>query len=42
MGLKDHWQHVYTTKPAEEVSWFQPEPTVTAQLLGSAGLRPST
>jgi hypothetical protein len=42
MGLKDHWQHVYTTKLADEVSWFQPEPTVTAQLLDLAGLSPAT
>jgi hypothetical protein len=42
MGLKNHWQRVYTTRAAEEVSWFQQRPTVTAQLLDSAGLRPNT
>ena len=42
MGPKDHWQHVYTTRPADEVSWFQLEPTVTAQMLESAGLSPNS
>jgi hypothetical protein len=42
MGLKNHWQRVYTTRSAEEVSWFQQRPTVTAQLLDSAGLSPNT
>jgi hypothetical protein len=36
MDRKAHWQRVYTTKDA--VSWFQPSPTVAAQLLNAAGL----
>lgn len=42
MGRKEHWQRVYTTKPPDEVSWFQPAPTVSARLLGAAGLTPHT
>ena len=42
MGSKAHWQHVYATKAPDEVSWFQPGPTVTAHLLAAAGLTPQT
>jgi hypothetical protein len=38
MDRKAHWQRVYTTKAPDAVSWFQPAPTVTAQLLNAAGL----
>ena len=24
MSLKNHWKNVYTNKPVDEVSWFQP------------------
>jgi SAM-dependent methyltransferase len=23
---RDHWEHVWTDKPADEVSWYQPDP----------------
>lgn len=39
---KDHWEHVYATRPSEGVSWFQPEPTVSLPLLEAAGLSPAT
>ncbi len=26
MKLKEHWEHVFTTKKIEEVSWYQPKP----------------
>lgn len=26
MELKEHWEHVFTTKKIEEVSWYQPKP----------------
>jgi hypothetical protein len=42
MDRKAHWQRVYTTTPADAVSWFQATPTVSAQLLDAAGLSPST
>ncbi len=42
MDYKAHWQRVYATKSPEEVSWFLPAPTISAQLLGAAGLKPFT
>ncbi len=42
MDRKAHWQHVYTTKAADDVSWFQPEPTISARLLEAAGLSADT
>jgi hypothetical protein len=42
MDRKDHWQGVYQRKAADEVSWFQPEPSLSLRLLQSAGLGPST
>lgn len=35
---KAHWNRVYATKASDEVSWFQPEPTVSLQLLERSGL----
>jgi hypothetical protein len=29
MDAKQHWESVYGTKAANEVSWFQPEPTLS-------------
>jgi hypothetical protein len=42
MDRKAHWQRVYETKAADQVSWFQQEPTVAVRLLESAGIGPST
>jgi hypothetical protein len=42
MDLKAHWQRVYTTKATDAVSWFEPEPTLSAQLLEAAGIGPDT
>jgi hypothetical protein len=42
MDRKEHWQRVYQTKAATEVSWFQPHPTLSIRLLESAGFGPST
>jgi hypothetical protein len=28
-----HWNQVYDTKGAEQVSWFQPDPTMSLQLI---------
>jgi ubiquinone/menaquinone biosynthesis C-methylase UbiE len=30
---KTHWEHVYRTKRADEVSWFQREPTISLDLV---------
>ncbi|MCY7379318.1 MAG: hypothetical protein LH467_08300, partial [Gemmatimonadaceae bacterium] len=29
-----HWERVYSTKPSNEVSWFQARPTRSLELLG--------
>jgi hypothetical protein len=42
MDRKVHWDRVYTTKASAEVSWFQPEPTLSLQLLESSGLTAAT
>jgi hypothetical protein len=42
MDRKPHWQHVYTTKPADGVSWYEPEPTLSLRLLDDAGVSPDT
>jgi hypothetical protein len=42
MNRRAHWQRVYTKTIADDASWFQPEPTVSAELLQAAGLQPHT
>ncbi|MEN3338120.1 MAG: hypothetical protein V7647_1796 [Acidobacteriota bacterium] len=42
MDLKAHWQRLYTTKATDAVSWFEPEPTLSAHLLEAAGIGPET
>ncbi|HVH39624.1 MAG TPA: class I SAM-dependent methyltransferase [Gemmatimonadaceae bacterium] len=36
MDRHAHWEHVYHTKPADQVSWFQPEARLSRQLIESA------
>lgn len=38
MEPRDHWNRVYTTKSDEQVSWFEPLPTVSVQMLKAAGV----
>lgn len=38
MDLRDHWNRVYTTKSDEQVSWFEPLPAVSVQMLNAAGV----
>lgn len=42
MERKQHWERVYDTKAANEVSWFQAEPTLSLRMLDSAGLSSAT
>jgi len=42
MDRKDHWERVFQTKGPAEVSWFQPEPTLSLRLLDAAGLGPAS
>jgi ubiquinone/menaquinone biosynthesis C-methylase UbiE len=38
MEPKDHWENVYTTKNAAEVSWFQEHAHLSLKLIEGAGL----
>ena len=42
LDRKAHWDRVYATKAAEEVSWYQAEPTTSLRLLDDTGLMPAT
>ena len=42
MDRKAHWEGVYTMKAADDVSWFEQQPTVSARLLDAAGLSADT
>jgi hypothetical protein len=42
MDRTQHWEQIYRTKSATEVSWFQPEPTLSLRLLDAAGLTASS
>src|SRR6185503_14125282 len=33
MDTKAHWEQVYRTKPANAVSWYQPEATLSIDLI---------
>lgn len=36
----DHWDDVYRTRHTDALSWFQAEPTVSLELIGSTGVGP--
>jgi hypothetical protein len=38
MGRHEHWNLIYSTTTDEQVSWFEPLPTVSLELLHAAGL----
>jgi len=38
MQSKDHWEKVYTTKPIDAVSWFQPHAGLSLDIIRSTGL----
>ena len=42
MDRKAHWEAIYVTKAADEVSWFQREPTTSLALLDKLGLTPAS
>lgn len=41
MTRKTHWESVYTTKPAESVSWYQPHADRSLRMIQEAGLEAS-
>lgn len=40
MDRREHWERVYTTRQATEVSWYQPTPAHSLALLRDAGAGP--
>lgn len=36
----EHWENVYATRDAHEVSWYQVQPDVSLRLIAGLGLRP--
>lgn len=42
MELREHWNRVYTTKSADQVSWFEPLPAVSVQMLKAVGVTPES
>jgi SAM-dependent methyltransferase len=42
VGRRDHWEQVHRSKPATEVSWFQPAPEVSLSLIELAGIGPGS
>lgn len=41
MQAKAHWEHVYTTRAATEVSWYQPHAERSLELIRDAGVPPT-
>ncbi len=42
MDRQHHWQHVYTTKASDTVSWFQVEPATSLRMIAASGLTRDT
>ena len=40
MDRRQHWNSVYTTKGERDVSWFEPSPEISLQMIDAAGLSP--
>lgn len=38
MDRKQHWEDVYRQKPDDTLSWFQPRPEISLELIHAAGL----
>jgi len=38
MENKMHWEHIYQTKPATQVSWFQAHPLLSLQYIQNTGI----
>jgi len=38
MDRKQHWEDVYRLKPDDSLSWFQPQPGISLELIHAAGL----
>jgi len=42
MERAPHWNRVYTTKTEQEVSWFEPLPAISLEMLEAAGMTPDS
>lgn len=40
MDTREHWETIYSTKSADEVSWYQPEARLSLELVASVALPP--
>lgn len=40
MSRQSHWEKVYAGKAPEAVSWYQPRPALSLELVTTAGIRP--
>lgn len=40
MNRKSHWENIYREKSAGEVSWYQPTPAMSLELIGNSGIAP--
>lgn len=38
MNRKQHWENIYETKKLEEVSWYQPKPDISLELIQQSGI----
>lgn len=36
MSTGEHWQRIYTKRPATEVGWYEPDPAISRRLVGAA------
>ncbi|HVY75324.1 MAG TPA: class I SAM-dependent methyltransferase [Puia sp.] len=37
---KQHWDHIYQTRPLEAVSWYEPTPEISLRFIGQLNLSP--
>lgn len=42
MSAKSHWENVYTTKPAQRVSWYQPHAALSLAMIQRSGFSPGS
>lgn len=38
MSRKQHWEHIYRTKDATQLSWFEPQPALSLRFIAAAAL----
>ena len=39
--MSSHWNEAYATHPSNTLSWYEPEPTISLELLDALGLTPT-